>query len=146
MIKFLLGVAVLVAAFAYWLIARTPTLPARYTLGKLPLLEALLRLRRRGTGYVMVDGGDHFLQFCLMPYSDEIVIDMPTPQFVKNGRVPNVEVLFALGFTTRETGACNTFEKRVITASKACFDAQEVFDGIFNWPWNKEVKLIEEKT
>ena len=142
MIKLLLGVAALIILAT---IAVAKTKPRSYAVGALPLIRALLKLLRRGEGWVRVEGGDHFLQFCVVKDvdADILVVDMPVTQFVKIGKVPKVENLFALGFAARDTGPVNVFERRVRSAAEACAIAREVFEHIFGWPVDKQVQIVE---
>lgn len=135
MIEILIGVAVLI--LIWFVLNRRRSRSYAVKDLSFPLHLALLELRRRRTGWVRVEGGDHFLQFCIVEDVDKdvLVLDMPALQF----QIPDVKALLDFGFTDH----FSAFERRMGSSARATAVAMDVFQHLFNWPENKQVKIVE---
>ena len=139
MIWLVVALAVSLALCIFWV---QTAKPVSYTVLELrgPLVAALQKLQRKGDGFVSVDAGGHFLQFCLRPGGGGvIVVDLPAPQLQEDSVV--AEVLRMLDFKPRGTEHFLTYQKELRTAEQAAVAAAEVFGAVFEWEISTRVTL-----
>jgi hypothetical protein len=134
--ELLVLVAFVVAAVLLYELLR----PKRYLVSELsePLTKALSMVLHKGRGFVVVDAGQNFIQFCLRR-DGMLIIDIPSNQFE---RVPRQE-LEELGFSL--TSACENvfyvFQREAPDVEEARRVATDVLIKIFKWPSTYYVTL-----